>query len=73
MMLNRCPQMEITSATVRFIRIADMAKKGALPVAGGSLDQSESWMAAYLWWLQWEGKCEAERGAYQGRGNDDDD
>lgn len=49
--ITRCPKDEITDSVAHLLELVDWAKDGHFPVAGGVLDQSQSFLYAcrYLW------------------------
>jgi len=45
--ISQCPLLLITADVWELLGFADFAKKGALPIGGGALDQTESFLKAY--------------------------
>lgn len=61
--ITRCPKMEVEPGMWEFVRLADWAKDGSFPAAGGTMDQSASFMDAcrYLWARESEIEAETRK------------
>lgn len=46
---------------MNFIELADFAKDGAFPVAGGTLDQSQSFLVACRYLFNEDAKAESQK------------
>lgn len=62
MRITRCPKMEISSDVISFLHFSDLARDHSLlPVSGGVLDQSDSFMQACRTFWALEKQFENER------------
>ena len=45
--LTRCPRYDVTPAAWHMLEMYEFARGGAWPIAGGVLDQTDSFLSAY--------------------------
>lgn len=60
--VTSCPKEQITDDVWRFVRFMRFAEQGILPMAGGMLDQTQSFCDALAFAQADEGKLKAEIG-----------
>jgi len=54
--ITQCPRQCVDASTWAMVGDIAMAKRGFLPVSGGTLDQTESFCAAWMFWMAEEGR-----------------
>lgn len=59
--ITECPRKIVDRDTMNFIELADFAKDGAFPVAGGTLDQSQSFLVACRYLFNEDAKAESQK------------
>lgn len=60
--LESCPTRYVTSDVWQLLELSDLAEHGAMPVAGGVLDQGEQFIQAHRF-------CKSERSHRRNRDN----
>jgi len=65
MEITRCPLEIIDAETAELIELAALFKKGLPPIAGGSLDQAQSFLAAARFVFREEARLKAELGVIE--------
>lgn len=59
-----CPQKALNRETYDFLRLCHLSKRGALPVGGGTLDQTQWFLEGYSLYLSEDAHWRAAHGAF---------
>lgn len=59
-----CPRKSLDRATFDLLRFCHLAKRGALPIGGGTLDQSQWFLDAYSLYLSEDAHWRSKHGQF---------
>jgi len=59
--ITECPRSMVCRETMEFIELADFAKEGSFPVAGGTLDQAQSFLIACRYLFSEDSRAENQK------------